>query len=87
MIRTIFLAPPGAGKGTQAKRLAEATGSMHISTGDALRSAVAQKTSAGLYQFSVKLHRIKGMLFAAAFLWHDRLNSISQRALNIWKRN
>ncbi len=48
MIRTIFLAPPGAGKGTQAKKLAEATGAIHVSTGDALRLAVEQKTSAGL---------------------------------------
>jgi adenylate kinase len=48
MIRTIFLAPPGAGKGTQAKKLAEVTGAIHVSTGDALRAAVSQKTAAGL---------------------------------------
>lgn len=48
MIRMIFLAPPGAGKGTQAKRLAEATGAMHVSTGEALRASVAQKSVAGL---------------------------------------
>lgn len=48
MIRTIFLALPGAGKGTQAKRLAEATGAIRLSTGDALREAVERKTSAGL---------------------------------------
>jgi adenylate kinase len=48
MVKTIFLAPPGSGKGTQAKKLAEATGAMHISTGDALREAVEQKTPAGL---------------------------------------
>lgn len=48
MIRTIFLAPPGAGKGTQAKKLADATGAIHLSTGDALRLAVKEETPAGL---------------------------------------
>jgi len=48
MVKAIFLAPPGAGKGTQASRLAEATGSMHISTGEVLREAVKQGTPAGV---------------------------------------
>jgi adenylate kinase len=48
MIKTIFLAPPGAGKGTQAKKLADKTGAVHLSTGDILRAAVENKTPAGL---------------------------------------
>lgn len=40
--------PPGSGKGTQASRLADKTGAAHISTGDALREAVANKTEVGL---------------------------------------
>jgi adenylate kinase len=41
------LGPPGAGKGTQAQTLAHAQGIPHISTGDILRTAVAQKTELG----------------------------------------
>ncbi len=45
--RLIFLGPPGAGKGTQAKLLAEILKIPHISTGDILRGAVAQATPLG----------------------------------------
>lgn len=47
MTRLIFLGPPGAGKGTQAQSLAQSYGIPHISTGDILRSAVAQQTELG----------------------------------------
>jgi adenylate kinase len=47
MTRLIFLGPPGAGKGTQAKLLAELLNIPHISTGDILRNAVAQATPLG----------------------------------------
>jgi adenylate kinase len=46
-MRLIFLGPPGAGKGTQAQRIAEANSLPHISTGDILRSAVAAQTKLG----------------------------------------
>lgn len=48
MPRLIFLGPPGAGKGTQAKILADSWGIPHISTGDILREAVTKQTPLGL---------------------------------------
>lgn len=43
----LFFGPPGVGKGTQAKLLAEEFGIPHYSTGDMLRAAVAAKTPLG----------------------------------------
>jgi len=46
-VRIIFIGPPGSGKGTQAKRLADVHEIPHISTGDMLREAVADGTELG----------------------------------------
>ncbi|MBF2066193.1 MAG: adenylate kinase [Calothrix sp. C42_A2020_038] len=48
MTRLIFLGPPGAGKGTQAKALAAHWQIPHISTGDILRQALLEQTPLGI---------------------------------------
>lgn len=47
MTRLLLIGPPGAGKGTQAVRLAEAYGIPAISTGDIFRSNVKNETELG----------------------------------------
>ncbi len=44
----IFFGAPGAGKGTQAKKLAAKYNLTHLSTGDMLREKIKQKTELGL---------------------------------------
>ena len=44
----VIIGPPGAGKGTQAKRLAETLGLSHVSTGEIFRRNISQKTELGL---------------------------------------
>lgn len=48
MINLILFGPPGSGKGTQAERLKEHFQLLHISTGDLLRSEIANGTDLGL---------------------------------------
>jgi adenylate kinase len=47
-MRSVFLGPPGAGKGTQARQLAAEGLAQHISTGDLLRQEVSRGTPLGL---------------------------------------
>jgi len=52
-IAVVFLGPPGAGKGTQAKAIAALYQVPHISSGDLLREHVAQSTELGLRAKSI----------------------------------
>ncbi|MBN1592559.1 MAG: adenylate kinase [Candidatus Coatesbacteria bacterium] len=47
-MRLVLMGAPGSGKGTQAKILAQREGLVHLSTGDALRAAIASGSELGL---------------------------------------
>lgn len=47
-VRVVLVGPPGAGKGTQAIRLAESLRVPHISTGDLFRANLSRRTELGL---------------------------------------
>ncbi len=48
MFNLILFGPPGSGKGTQSEKLIAKYGFKHLSTGDLLRSEIAQETPLGL---------------------------------------
>jgi adenylate kinase len=48
MFNLILFGPPGSGKGTQSERLIAKYGLKHLSTGDLLRSEIANQTALGL---------------------------------------
>ena len=48
MFNLVLFGPPGSGKGTQSEKLIEKYGLIHLSTGDLLRSEIANKTPLGI---------------------------------------
>ncbi len=48
MFNLILFGPPGSGKGTQSEKLMAKYGLKHLSTGDLLRSEIANKTALGI---------------------------------------
>ena len=73
-MRIVLLGPPGAGKGTQAQKLAEKLGIPHISTGDLFRYNISNETQLGL---EAKKYLDAGDLVPAKLtnaLVDDRLN-------------
>jgi adenylate kinase len=59
MLNIVLFGPPGAGKGTQSEKLIEKFQLIHLSTGDLLRSEIAQQTDLGM---QAKLLMDKGEL-------------------------
>ena len=73
MLNLIFLGPPGAGKGTQAQRLARRFGIPQLSTGDILRRAVAEGSPMG--------KKAKGLMEAGKLVPDELVNEIVDDAL------
>ena len=59
MLNIVLFGPPGAGKGTQADKLVERYGILHVSTGDVIRNEIKNGTKLGL---EVKSFTDKGEL-------------------------
>jgi adenylate kinase len=72
-MRILLLAPPGAGKGTQGKRLSEHYGIPHIATGDLLRDHVERGTEVG--------RAVKRQLDGGELVSDDLVLSMVQEAL------
>jgi adenylate kinase len=67
-MRLVLLGPPGAGKGTQAERIAARYGIPHLSTGNMLREAVAADTEVG--------RRAKAIMDAGRLVPDDVMNQL-----------
>lgn len=72
-MRLVLFGPPGAGKGTQARLLAEHRNLLHLSTGDMLRAAVRNQTLVG--------KEANGYMTAGELVPDDVVNRIVAEAL------
>ncbi|MDN5248694.1 adenylate kinase [Bartonella sp. TP] len=69
----VFLGPPGAGKGTQAKIFCNKYHLKHLSTGDMLREAVNQETEIGII--------VKSLMAAGELVDDETVNSLVEEAI------
>ena len=74
IVLIVLLGPPGAGKGTQAARLATKYGIPQISTGDMLRAAVAAGTPLG--------KRVEGIMEAGELVPDDVMLEVVEDRLS-----
>ena len=74
MIRLVILGPPGAGKGTQATRIADGLGIPAISTGDIFRTNIKNETTLGLL--------VKEILASGAYVPDEVTNAIVRDRLD-----
>ena len=75
MVKLVFLGPPGAGKGTQAARLAGLYNVAHVSTGEILRSNVARQTPLGI---QAKEYMVRGDLVPDSLIRNMIQDRLSQ---------
>jgi adenylate kinase len=73
-MRLIILGPPGAGKGTQAERIAESLGIPAISTGDIFRHNIKNETALGL--------QVKEILASGAYVPDEVTSAIVRDRLD-----
>jgi adenylate kinase len=71
----VILGPPGAGKGTQAKRISAEAGIPHIATGDMLREAMDNATEMGM--------RIKPIYDAGDLVPDDQMIELIRERLSV----
>jgi adenylate kinase len=71
----VILGPPGAGKGTQAKRISTEAGIPHIATGDMLRDAMEGETEMGV--------RIKPIYDAGDLVPDDQMIELIRERLSV----
>ena len=69
----ILFGPPAAGKGTQARRLVDARGMTHLSTGDMLRAAIASGSELG--------RRVEGIMAHGELVTDDIVVSLIEERL------
>jgi adenylate kinase len=74
LTRLVILGPPGAGKGTQATRIAESLGIPAVSTGDIFRTNIKNETALGL--------QVKEILASGAYVPDEVTNAIVRDRLD-----
>ena len=80
MLNVVIFGPPGAGKGTQSKKIIEKYGLKHISTGDLLRNEIASGSELGE---RIKAKIDKGKLISDEIITDILVNEIDKMGKDI----